>query len=411
MASTSTSQSGASWSVADSINSSIDEPVTSKRQEIVQRKEEKKKQEEAGLTFQPTLAARRGRDNAVKPVVGSRFDHLYDDAIKRKTEGQGVPDDSENTFKPSISPRARSLSRDRKASDMINNLHNATGAGRVVAKENPKDVDSFKPTITRRGSSVERGSDADTSARLYEFRNRQEENLQKKKEEAETKFSKECTFAPKISRSRSASREPGSPVLVVDRLLLYGEEKKTKLESDIKLKAEKDALDDTFQPVIPRRNSKIATSADMEGIDVYSRLTQPVEKDLSALKAEVDVNLTFQPKLTTNHHSIRDNSNHIEGESVHDRLHREGLEKKLEIEAGVRYQEGGGVNTSSTPSFFLFSLLDFLLPPFLPTSRPSLFFSFLFFFLFFLLSSFLSYFFSLHRIHFLSICYERKFAN
>ena len=106
MATTSTSPNGASWSVVESINSNIDEPATNKRQEIVQRKEEKKKQEQAGCTFQPTLAARRGRDNAVKPVVGSRFDHLYDDAIKRKTEGQGAPDDSENTFNPSISPKA-----------------------------------------------------------------------------------------------------------------------------------------------------------------------------------------------------------------------------------------------------------------------------------------------------------------
>ena len=331
MATTSTSQDGAAWSVVESVSSNIDEPATSKRKEIEQRKEVKKKQDEADCTFQPTLAARRGRDIAVKPVVGSRFDHLYDDAIKRKTEGQGAPDDSENTFRPSISPRARSISSDRKASDMINNLHNATGAGRTVVKEDSKDANTFKPTITRRGSSAGRNSDSDASARLYEFRNRQEENLQKKKEEAEAKFSSECTFAPKLSRSRSTSREPGSPKPVIDRLLQYGEEKKTKLESDIKLKAEKDALGATFQPVIPRRNSKIGVSNEMDSADVYSRLTQPVEK----VQAEIDINLTFQPKLTTSHHSVRDNNNCLEGETIYDRLHREGLEKKLGIDEEV----------------------------------------------------------------------------
>ena len=323
----------------ESVSSNVDEPI-SLRKEIEAKKDEKRRQEEASCTFQPTLSARRGRDSSVKPVVGSRFDHLYDDAIKRKEDGPKGKVEEQSSFKPSISPRARSISSDRKASDMVNSLHNASGAGRVTVKEAPKEEENtFKPVITRRASSLERNSVTDTNLRLYAFRTRQEENIQKKKEEAEVKRASECTFAPKVSRSRSSSRDSiGSQKPVIDRLLQYGEERKAKLEVEQKLKADKDAIGETFQPQITR--SKLAPVVGADDTDVYTRLALPIEKDFSAQLAANDADLTFQPKVTprTPRDGGRERSGSIvEGETVHDRLFREALQKKVDAEEEVSY--------------------------------------------------------------------------
>ena len=181
-----------SASCDSSVASHTDERMTERRK-IEMKKEEKKRLEETSCTFQPTMSARRGRDNLVKPVTGSRFDHLYKDAVKRKTEGPKnnvASDESRNSFKPNISPRARSMSTDRKPSDLINSLHKGAGVARAPPKEVVKDENLFKPKINKRSSSVERTSSTDTSSRLYAFRNRQEENLQKKKVEAAAKMYK-----------------------------------------------------------------------------------------------------------------------------------------------------------------------------------------------------------------------------
>ena len=333
MATTAKNTDGEPTIADESISSNRDEP-SNLRREIEKRKEEKKRLDEANCTFQPDFEARRGRDSAVKPVVGSRFDYLYSDAIKRVTEGPRGIHEEKNSFKPRISPRARSISSDRKATDMINSLHNASGAGRANIKEAPKDPNAFKPTITRRASSLERNSVTDTNSRLYEFRNRQEENLLKKKEEADVRLSMECTFAPKVTRSRSASRESvGSLIPVVDRLLQYGEEKKTKLNEEMKLKAAKDALDETFQPVIPRSRFSSFT-ADPDDPDVYSRLALPIFKDFSAQLAANDADLTFQPNLPKNI-TPRHSDLSVDGESVHERLFREANQKKIECEEEV----------------------------------------------------------------------------
>eukprot|EP00596_Hydrurales_sp_CCMP1899_P003555 CAMPEP_0119049814 /NCGR_PEP_ID=MMETSP1177-20130426/66554_1 /TAXON_ID=2985 /ORGANISM="Ochromonas sp, Strain CCMP1899" /LENGTH=792 /DNA_ID=CAMNT_0007027501 /DNA_START=246 /DNA_END=2624 /DNA_ORIENTATION=- len=281
------------------------------------------------------MASQRGRETSVKPVNGSRFDHLYSDAMKRKTEGPKVVVDQRNTFTPQISPRARSTSRDRKPQDLVNSLHNASGAGRSNIKEPVKDTNSYKPTITKRASSQDRSSLTDTNERLYALKTKQEENSRQKRIEAELRAAQQCTFAPKISRSRSASREPpvsNKPNAVTDRLLKYGEDQKRKFEEQ-ELEKDKKIAEMKHIPTIT--HSKLYPVSQQNG-DLYTRLAQPVERaDIAELIAEKEAELTFQPKIQSNHVS-RENADAVDGESVHDRLFREALQKKQELEEEQR---------------------------------------------------------------------------
>lgn len=316
-----------------SITSNTDDRM-SQRRVIELKKEEKKRLEETSCTFQPTMSARRGRDNLVKPVTGSRFDFLYNDAVKRKSDGpksKAVVDESRNSFKPNISPRARSMSADRRPSDLINSLHKGVGGTRTSAKEVPKDENLFKPKINKRANSADRTTSSETSTRLYAFRTRQEDNLQKKKVEAAAKQALECTFSPKVTRSRSVSSETTpSPKPVIDRLLQYGADKKNKLEEEKRLKAEKDKADETFQPAIVR--TKFSPAGKNDGGSVYERLALPIEKgkDFDAMLAAADVDLTFQPTLPKSRsNSVKTRSASITGETIHERLFRESAQKKM----------------------------------------------------------------------------------
>jgi hypothetical protein len=325
-------------SSARSEATAVDDAVSpSLRREIEMKRQQKIQQEKENCTFKPTMSSQRGRETSVKPVIGSRFDNLYSDAMKRKSEGPKVVVDERNTFKPTISPRARSTSKDRKPQELVNSLHNATGSGRATIREEVKDSNPYKPTITKRASSLDRTSLTDTNERLYAFRKKQEENNRQKKIEAELRAAQQCTFAPKISRSRSASREPivnNKPNAVTDRLLKYGEDQKRKFEEQ-KLEAERKAAEMKYQPTIP--HSKLSPVPQHNG-DVYTRLSLPVERDIAELVAESDAELTFQPKMNTTHVS-REKADAVDGESVHDRLFREALQKKQELEEEVCYND------------------------------------------------------------------------
>jgi hypothetical protein len=146
----------------------------------------------------------RGRDVAVKAVTGSRFDTLYKDAMKRKNKdlSSSGKDESDLTFKPVISPKARSISRDRSASEQIDKLHNAPGSGRAPVKAATVDPNPFKPTISKRGSSLDRTSD-NISKRLHDLKTQQNGNIEKLKHEALTKESEECTFKPNMTPTKN----------------------------------------------------------------------------------------------------------------------------------------------------------------------------------------------------------------
>ena len=323
-----------------SIVSNTDDRVT-QRKVIEAKKEEKKRLEDASCTFQPTMSARRGRENPDKPIAGSRFDYLYKDAVKRKSEGpktKELSDENQNTFKPNISPRARSMSTDRTRSDLIDNLHKGTGV-RTQVKEIPKAENLFTPKINKRADSAERSSSSVVSSRLYASRTNQEENLQRKKGEVAAKEALECTFSPKLTRPRSMSRDSvgcPSPKPVIDRLLQYGTDKKNKLAQDKQSKADKDKLIETFQPAIIR--SKFSPAPKENGTNVHERLAQPLEKgkEFTALLAAADADLTFQPTLPkTRTSSVKLRAGSISGESIHERLFREAEQKRSDLEEEV----------------------------------------------------------------------------
>lgn len=317
-----------------SVTSSTDERM-SQRRVIELKKEEKKRLEETSCTFQPTMSARRGRDNLVKPLTGSRFDFLYNDAVKRKSDGpknKTAIEESKSSFKPNISPRARSMSADRRPADIINSLHKGVGGTRTIVKEVPKDENLFQPKINKRANSADRTTTSETGTRLYAMRTRQEDNLQKKKAEVAAKQALECTFSPKVTRARSASRGEAtpSPKPVIDRLLQYGEDKKLKLEEEKRLQAEKERADETFQPAIAR--TKFSPAGKNDGGSVYERLAQPIEKgkEFDAMLAAADVDLTFQPSLPKSRSgSVKTRSASMIGETIHDRLFRESAQKKM----------------------------------------------------------------------------------
>jgi hypothetical protein len=235
------------------------------RAQIASRKDESKKKDEEQMTFSPSLTPHRGREKDVKLILGSRFDHLYTDAIKRKSAeaiakaAAEEKNDVDNTFKPIISLKARSNSRDRSSS--TDRLHNASGAGRLVVKELPIDTHLFKPLISKRASSLTRSSSVETTTRLYESRVKNQELKKREKEEADKMNSDLCTFSPKLYRSRSASWENITNkdlTTVVDRLLKSGEDTKQKIEEE-KLRRKNNELKDmTFQPQVNKHimNSK-----------------------------------------------------------------------------------------------------------------------------------------------------------
>ena len=224
------------------------------RREVELKREMKMEQEAARSTFQPTLSTRRARDNSTtKPATGSRFDSLYNDAVKRKTQGiKVVVDESNNTFKPTISPKSRSASRERGTTELYDSLHRASGAGRAAVKEAPVVANMFKPTISKRASSIERSSSVtDMNSRLSASLRKSQTNMDREKDEAAKRDAEICTFSPKLYRSRSASRsrdEDSKVDSVTERLLKYGEKMRIRLQEEQILRLKEDLTNVTFKP-------------------------------------------------------------------------------------------------------------------------------------------------------------------
>jgi hypothetical protein len=307
---------------AKSLSPLSNEDPISIRDEIALKKEKILQEKEANNTFQPKLSARRKSDmSEIKPSPASRFDRLYYDAIKRQVEEPKLKlkvDESNNTFKPSISPKAMSSSTIRKPADLVNSMHNAAGAGRVLV-EKPTDANTFKPVISKRASSLDRSS-TDASARLYASKDIYKANLEKKKAEDFRRNAEKCSFSPVISsrmRSRiSSSDSVGSvkSIATEDRLHLYAEKKKSKLEETKRLQLERDMADTTFKPTLIS-NSK--TAGGQRGRDQTMKVVQGSRFDhlyKDAIKRMTDDPLarakvdeshwTFAPKISPKARSI-----------------------------------------------------------------------------------------------------------
>ena len=314
--------------------SSPEQGSPSLRREVEIKRELRMEQEAARSTFQPMLSTRRVSNASTKPAAGSRFDSLYNDAIKRKTQGiKVVVDESNNTFKPTISPKSRSVSRERGTTELYDSLHRASGAGRAAIKEAPIEANLFKPTISKRARSLERSSSvSDMNSRLSESLRKSKTNMERDKDEAAKRDAEICTFSPKLYRSRSASRSRDEDTRndsVTERLLKYGEKMKIRLQEEQFLRLKEDLTNVTFKPNVNRSRSSTPQRNGSDG-DVYSRLNQRLEKDTSVMIAERDIELTFQPKISR---SNVPTSN--DGDNVHERLFKEAVSKKMESEKEV----------------------------------------------------------------------------
>ena len=189
---------------------------------IEMRKEQKLREEQENQTFAPKISDKsirlgRGRDETVKAIGSSRFDALYSDARKRRTEGpvlKSFGEDHDLTFRPEIPKRSRSLSADRAGSphDVAQRLHQTKGnyRDRKIAQLESEKEEVFKPTIPKRSSSLVRASTGDLHSRWKSAEQRKQEQLVQLKAEVDAKIMATCAFTPEIcegTRSISATRE------------------------------------------------------------------------------------------------------------------------------------------------------------------------------------------------------------
>ena len=210
----------------------------------------------------------RGRDKVVKEVSGSRFDTLYKDAKKRKDSEPALKAKNEvaATFKPVISHKARSISRDRPTGDQVDRLNNASGAGRTSSKAAPNDTNSCKPTISKRANSLDR-ENVNISNRLNALKGRKGDQVERPKQEVQTKELGKRTFKPDLSSSNKPSAiqlsmldmSVTSTESVGDRLHEYGKEKMRKKRDDVNKDSEEKVPDICTSPTGSDSPKKIKT--------------------------------------------------------------------------------------------------------------------------------------------------------
>lgn len=348
-------------------NDSISEAKISLREEIALRKEKEKKEFEDNITFKPQLFTSKysikdgstpSKDlekslNASQIEKENRFDKLYADALKRHINSQSKPDDNkELTFTPKLTQkgsRSRSSSRTRDGADSdtesIYSRSRSRSSSRSRAPEKDPDC-TFKPQITKRGRSVDRGPEKSSfSKRLYEDSTLIKEKLEKKLEESVMRELEECTFKPTISRSLSASRtreNPNTPSKSSEkvdiRLHKDNEERRKRLEESIKKYQEELASSTPFKPTLSTATAKIVSHKEKDGdnsskLSIFDRLSIPFHRNIE-LPPEEKEQLTFKPIINSKRApspSPRNTDDRVFS-SVHERLFVTGIEKIKESE-------------------------------------------------------------------------------
>jgi hypothetical protein len=311
------------------------------REEIALKREEKRLEAITNCTFQPLLSPQKKRlsnDSVVSPGSSNRFDKLYNDAMKSKVDRPRIAVEEIKTPNPAVTSKSQSLA--------IDSLHNASGAGRILLKEQAKEL--FQPKINKTGNSPSKSTTEDLSARLYLAADLQKANLERKMKEAANKEKKECTFSPSIlhktrsvTDSSDASADTINQGTVADRLSQYGEKMRMKLEEEIKLKAVNDLIGVTFQPTLSAKKTKNDSDSLDQGT-VAERCTLYGEKMRIKLEEEIklkainDLNgATFQPTLfakqTRNNSNSPENSpGGIDGDSRFDHLYQDAMKRQIE---------------------------------------------------------------------------------
>jgi hypothetical protein len=338
--------------MADFLNSNS--PQLSQRDKVALERELRKLTDEANLTFQPNLISGRSKRESSSTTGASRFESLYKDAVERfesiyDPKSKGGVDERGLTFKPEITRRGRSKSAERNGTNLVDNLYNAPGAGRPKTPErsDSSNGDLFKPKISKRASSLDRG-DAAVQERLHAAGQRAKEKVEKKKEAIQQKAEKECTFTPRMStksRSRSGSLTNGSDhsnssdanananATMIERMAKFQKEKQKKLEEAKKLVDQEKLAQATFKPqlVASRRNSGSWKESDP---NVYQRLAKQTQKDLSGAVQAALSELTFKPQVNKTPPAIAA-TRRESGKDVHERLFDAALERKRAKEEEV----------------------------------------------------------------------------
>lgn len=300
------------------------------REEIALKRRTRNSREAAHCTFQPVLISRQERSTTGKSI-GCRFIRLYDDAIRRMTDktgsliSGGVADDPIKIV---------SSVEDCDQQVFLDSMVGTSGSVALKLNGTSSEPHGFQLNKTKWGSNITKSTTL-TAKNLHflESRQRRQSLLGKYKSDANVRLPGNCTFSPEMSGMRSSfcSKSIASThVSVESRLLEYGVIKKKRLEWKQSLKAKEMVADLTFIPTINRSKVSAASPLQQERTDVYRRLSSPADKKNQALLAELDSELTFQPKLR------RASIASVQGgEVVNDRLFREAEQRRKEFEEQV----------------------------------------------------------------------------
>ena len=323
------------------------------KQQVARMLASKKKEQAEAATFKPKLVSGSSKSfGESTDLASSRFDRLYGDAKSRQAKAQveEVRRSRELDFKPKIT--ARGASRER-GSDSAR--YSEPGAGRVsakVAEAKEKSTPTFVPEITRRASSIDRShSQQKTGDRLYSAAQTLKERTEMRKAELEKKASVEHTFQPKLNARRSSSADGRSPVVtlaeVSARQKKYEADRAKRREELLKAKEERETKELLLKPKINVNPALLPAS--VASTTVFERLQNPTTKDLSELAQQLDSELTFRPKLapyvpTSSLSSAGVADGALEGSSkgdIHSRLYQEGIQKlqQRQLEAEKVQQE------------------------------------------------------------------------
>ena len=276
------------------------------RDEVAQKRAQKKIDDEANYTFHPVLPPRKSHENGIPScTIAERCENLYRNTSKR-TKKSAVAE--KFSFSPEISSKAKLINRDQKPEEFIYTMHTSIGSGKPPIQEEASET--FSPKINKRANSPKELTPKAASERLYGLQRAMRERLERKKDEVAQQEAKECTFSPTVSpKSKLLTAGISDSVPVSDRLNQYGIEKAKKREALILAQANKDNVNNTFQPTLltPRKESNVTTtvvSSDSDSV-LDSRAGISPEKLSSVRKRQVDnaidvvaIECTFTPQIS-----------------------------------------------------------------------------------------------------------------
>lgn len=273
-----------------------------------------------------------GRENRFDKLYGDALKRHI--SLQSKDVDDSARKDKDLTFTPKISAKgariSRSSSRERLGLTRSSSRSREPSQERSVADSDERRSSSrsrisseseftFKPSITKRAKSVERDGEKRISEHLYNQDKVLRDRMEQRRQVQTVRDSVECTFAPSVTpraKQLSAERE------VTERLNRYGEMKKKKLEEAAKRRDEEQQGELTFKPkLVSRPLSPTRSSAPLS----------PSKK--RSVAEEMFRELTFKPQFFTKRAPSPSRSS--EYGNVHDRLFFEGIEKKKELEQQV----------------------------------------------------------------------------